>query len=1046
MLEEIFLQVLNLSINASLVILFVLAARLLLKKAPKIFSYTLWSVVLFRLLCPVSIEALFSLLPTKPQPIPTNIATMPTPRIDTGIRAVDRAVNPMLPTLVEQQASVNPVQIWVFAGSLLWALGIAALLIYSVVSLLRLHRRLRLAVPDRGNVYLVPNLETPFVLGVFRPKIYLPAGLSGEEKRYILLHERTHIKRLDHVVKLVAFLALCLHWFNPLVWAAFFLSGRDMEMSCDESVIKRLGSDVKKRYSSSLLSLATGRKIVGGTPLAFGEGDTRGRIQNILHYKKPAFWAVLAAVLLVVALCVGLMANPKAKGYAMTSEEIARQFAQVWQEKWKTVEGHDELLLGEGKAFLADVTGDGLDELFFLYDNYKLSGVVAYDISGSELRELGGFDASSFYGSESLRFEFYEGNTGSIVHTEAVLYGAAADPRDAVTDVYAAYRDGRLRVQDPAPYRVEAHDGSAATVYYASPYDETVITQAEYEQRTADILGQAKLVQTILLGPDRAVVPFQEAADALEPYIQSLVEGGNQSVPGIQVAAGAAGPTDGSGDVEPPVNADGVSEQARQYVQQQYSQTEAAGAATQEVVERLWFLANALYNVEDQNFSVDAQPPEGAPAWGETRRFVDLASLAAHVFTANGAQQLLSADIGGGPFIYQKDGVYYHLGGWKTNYLYENAFQSYEVLDSTEESMDLTVSYRWDDMDGNPLEVRTVAMRIVREGGRWLVDRYAFPEAQYPDAENTPNESEEEAFIRDVLESVRYQDGVVELTLPETIPDRYQLYIEVSGLRPTEDNSHAQVLLFQEESETGAWEGGKTYRETLLDGQVPDGTELYFQVDFSEPEQDGSALQICHDALKWIFKDGVPEVPISLWDTQVAIEQNAGAGGNQAVLTYTESDGNVLRLGLTLPESWSLALPDADAEENRIAFAAVLVYADGEPVGTISYSDFEPYENVPPEDYYRAVYNQLMLGSMVNWDNEYTPVVETENACTATVQIYHREGYGDGYASGLEWYSPGILSYNKELLRYIAIGLAENTTNEQVLEIAKSLTLTRVTL
>ncbi len=1039
MLEQIFLQILNLSFNASLVILFVLAARLLLKKAPKIFSYALWSVVLFRLLFPFSMESLFSLLPTKPQPIPTNLASMPTPQIDTGIRVIDRAVNPILPALVEQEASVNPMQIWIGVGSLLWVLGIATLLTYSVVSLFRLRRRLRGAVPEKGNVWLAQGLETPFVLGVIHPRIYLPSDLTGEEKRYILLHERTHIKRLDHVVKLLAFLALCLHWFNPLVWAAFFLSGRDMEMSCDESVVKRLGGDVKKSYSSSLLSLATGRKIVGGTPLAFGEGDTKQRIQNILHYKKPAFWAVLAAVVLVAALCLGLMTNPRSDSLALSSEEIAQKFTAVWLEKWNTIEGHDEMLLGEGKAYLADVTGDGLPELFFLYDNYKLSGVVVYDISGKEIQELGSFDASSFYGQQDVRFALYRGNNGSIVHTESILYGSAADPRDAITDVYAVYQNGRLQVHEPAPYRIASRDGSGQTVYYASPYDATVIPQDEHERRVVDILGQAELAETIVLTADSPVVSFQEAG-ALEPYIQSLVEGGNSSVPGVQVTSGGAEQSGQSGaNAVLPVNPEGVSEHAQRYLEAQFNPTDQTDEQAREIVQRLWYLANAIYNVEDRNFSVDTEPPEGVPAWGETRRFVDLASLASHVFTENGAQQLLTAEIGGGPFLYYASGVYYHLGGWKTNYLYEDTFRDVTIERSTDTSIEATVSYAWNDMDGNLIEVRTIPMRIVQENGRWLVDSYQFPEAQYPDTAG----SREEAFIRSVLQSVRYQDGAVELTLPETIPDTYQLSIEVSGLTPTEDNSHAQVLLFQEESETGAWEGGKTYRETLLDGQAPDGTELYFEIDFSEPEQDGSALQICHDALKWIFNDGVPEAPISLWDTQVAIEQNAGAGGNQAVLTYTESDGNVLRLCLTLPSNWSLALPDADAEENRIAFAAVLVYADGEPVGTISYCDFEPYEDVPPENYYRAVYNQLMLGSMVNWDNEYTPVVETENACTATVQIYHREGYGDGYASGLEWYSPGILSYNKELLRYVAIGLAENTTNDQVLEIAKSLTLTR---
>lgn len=153
--------------------------------------------------------------------------------------------------------------------------------------LLQLTKKLKNAVHDRDNIYLSDQIDTAFVLGAFRPKIYLPSYLGDTQRDYILLHEQTHIRRLDHMVKLAGFFVLLLHWFNPLVWIAFYASGKDMEMSCDEAVVKKLGNGVKKDYSTSLLSLATGRKIVGGTPLAFGEGDTRGRIKNVLNYKKP---------------------------------------------------------------------------------------------------------------------------------------------------------------------------------------------------------------------------------------------------------------------------------------------------------------------------------------------------------------------------------------------------------------------------------------------------------------------------------------------------------------------------------------------------------------------------------------------------------------------------------------------------------------------------------------------------------------------------------------------------------------------------------------
>lgn len=310
MAELLFLRVLNLSFTAGVAILFVLVARLLLKRAPKAYSYALWAVVLFRLLCPFSFESVLSLLPTNPEPVPSGILYAAAPRVNTGLPAFDNAVSAALPAATPM-ASANPIQLWVWLGADIWGAGAAALLLHSLLALYRLHRRLRGARHDRENIWYSDRVDTAFVLGIFRPRIILPAGLPEREAGYILLHEQTHIRRLDHLVKLASFLALCVHWFNPLVWLAFFLSARDMEMACDEAVIKRLGGGVKKEYSASLLALATGRRIIGGTPLAFGEGDTKGRVKNVLHYKKPAFWIIAAAAALVAVVAAGLAANPQ---------------------------------------------------------------------------------------------------------------------------------------------------------------------------------------------------------------------------------------------------------------------------------------------------------------------------------------------------------------------------------------------------------------------------------------------------------------------------------------------------------------------------------------------------------------------------------------------------------------------------------------------------------------------------------------------------------------------------------------------------------------
>jgi beta-lactamase regulating signal transducer with metallopeptidase domain len=312
MLEKVFLQILNMSFTSGIVILLVLVIRLLLRKAPKIYSYALWGVVLFRLVCPFSLQSVLSLLPAKAKPISQDIVYAAVPRIDTGIAVINNVINPALPAAVPH-TSVNPLQIWVFAGSMIWLAGIVALLLYSLCTLVRLQRRLRSAERLRDNIYLCKGLDTALVLGILGPKIYLPADLPEAEQEYILLHEQTHIRRFDHIVRIVGFLVLCLHWFNPLVWVAFFVSGRDMEMACDEAVIGKLGYEVKKEYSASLLSLATGRRLVGGTPLAFGEGDTKSRVKNVLNFKKPRFWVAALAVVVVICAAVSLALNPTGK-------------------------------------------------------------------------------------------------------------------------------------------------------------------------------------------------------------------------------------------------------------------------------------------------------------------------------------------------------------------------------------------------------------------------------------------------------------------------------------------------------------------------------------------------------------------------------------------------------------------------------------------------------------------------------------------------------------------------------------------------------------
>lgn len=320
MMEKMFLQVLNMSITASLVIVFVLAARLFLKKVPRVFTCALWSVVLFRLICPFSFQSMYSLLPLRTNPISPDIAYMQAPQIDTGIGYINNSVNSLLPPAAPY-ASVNPLQIWIYAGSLLWITGMTILLAYSLFSLARLQKRLKDATLHEKNIFVSDKIDTAFVIGVLHPKIYLPCNLEDEELRYILLHEKTHIRRFDHVTRLLSFTALCLHWFNPLVWAAFTFSSRDIEMACDEAVIQQLGSGIKKDYSASLLSISTGKRPSAASPLAFGEGDTRERITNVLNYKKPAFRVIGVALTVVLIIGAGLLADPKSEPVMLAPDD-----------------------------------------------------------------------------------------------------------------------------------------------------------------------------------------------------------------------------------------------------------------------------------------------------------------------------------------------------------------------------------------------------------------------------------------------------------------------------------------------------------------------------------------------------------------------------------------------------------------------------------------------------------------------------------------------------------------------------------------------------
>ena len=310
-----FPDLMDLNLTASIVIIFVICIRQFMKGAPKIFSYALWGIVLLRLLVPVSIESSMSFVPQRTEfssmvelneQLPEIQFEMPQDRADNEWHRENTA--PGEP-LVQTYRSLDAETYLTFG----WLMGIAAMLIYSLISYGKLKRKVRVVIPLEKGIYIADDIDTPFVMGFFRPQIYLPGTLDQTEQKYIIAHEKHHIHRGDHIFKALGFLALTIHWFNPFVWAAFILSGRDMEMSCDEAVIRKLGEDVRAEYSASLLNLATGRRMFSGTPLAFDEGDPTERVRNLARWKKPAVWIILISLIACIILAVCLLTDPATK-------------------------------------------------------------------------------------------------------------------------------------------------------------------------------------------------------------------------------------------------------------------------------------------------------------------------------------------------------------------------------------------------------------------------------------------------------------------------------------------------------------------------------------------------------------------------------------------------------------------------------------------------------------------------------------------------------------------------------------------------------------
>ena len=317
-MNELFLKIINMSISASWLVLAVLILRFVLKKAPKWINVLLWGIVAIRLIFPFSFESTLSLIPSA-ETIPLNIGMDTTPTINSGISAINNAVNPIIgqSNTPMAGASVNLLQITIGIYEYIWIFGMIALALYTAISYWRLRRKVDTAVRYKDNIFQSENVSFPFVLGIIKPRIYLPFKMNGQYLEYVVAHEQAHICRKDHWWKPLGFLLLMIHWFNPLMWLAYVLLCRDIELACDEKVIKELGNEQRGDYTQALVACSVNRRMIVACPLAFGEVSVKERVKSVMNYKKPAFWVIIISVIVCVGVAVCFLTNPKQDSYTL---------------------------------------------------------------------------------------------------------------------------------------------------------------------------------------------------------------------------------------------------------------------------------------------------------------------------------------------------------------------------------------------------------------------------------------------------------------------------------------------------------------------------------------------------------------------------------------------------------------------------------------------------------------------------------------------------------------------------------------------------------
>ena len=530
-MSELFLKIVNMSISASWVVIAVLTLRFCLKKAPKWVNVLLWGIVAARMVFPFSIESVLSLIPSAETISPT-VMMEQTPSVQTGVPALNHVINPVISSSFTPApgASANPLQIWIPVLAGIWLFGIAALFLYSAVSYWRLRRKVCEAVILRGNIYQSEKVCSPFVLGIIRPKIYLPYHMDSREMDHVIAHEQTHIRRKDHWWKPLGFLLLTTHWFNPLMWLSYILLCRDIELACDEKVIRKMSNEQRADYTQALVACSVDRRLITACPLAFGEIGVKERVKSVMNYKKPAFWIVLASVIVCAVIAVCFLTNPIGFQFDVSANTIVSA-------------NHFDMRNADDPVAI-EMTPAQIGEL-----NSRLAGVKNCKRSDKYAGLTPGYQISAQMQDGSyIRISGYSLSDNTMVDIEQSGKRYAVSDREfqeylsricAGGDVSAAFDLQPLRVQYPEYFDLDASAGldvyvwqMAPDSYYfgllphtASPRDSTA--QELLALRGASSEQMRYILAAYALDPDDIhVIPWQNPISSYIPECWIVTENG----------------------------------------------------------------------------------------------------------------------------------------------------------------------------------------------------------------------------------------------------------------------------------------------------------------------------------------------------------------------------------------------------------------------------------------------------------------------------------------------------------------------------------------